>query len=106
MMKRDKIVTDSGVIYIVATPIGNLADMTERAIAILKSVALIAAEDTRHSSKLLQYFQISKPLIAFHDMNEKTQADKLLKQVAEGKSIAIISDAGTPLISDPGYHLI
>jgi len=93
-------------IYIVATPIGNLADISNRAISILQAVDQIAAEDTRHSAQLLAHLGIKKPLIALHDHNERSISDSLLKQVQEGLAIAIISDAGTPLISDPGYYLV
>ncbi len=95
-----------GVIYIVATPIGNLEDITIRAIRILKEVHFIAAEDTRHSQKLLKSLHISTPLIALHDFNEKQRTASLLKKVQEGAAIALIADAGTPLISDPGYTLV
>lgn len=95
-----------GIVYVVATPIGNLDDMTVRATRILSEVNFIAAEDTRHSQRLLKHLNISVPLIALHDFNEKQSVAKLLKKVSEGASMALISDAGTPLISDPGYTLI
>jgi len=95
-----------GIIYIVATPIGNLGDMTARAIRTLSEVDFIAAEDTKHSQRLLKHLNIAVPLVALHDFNEKQSVTKLLKKVAEGASMALISDAGTPLISDPGYALI
>jgi len=93
-------------LYIVATPIGNLADISNRAISILQTVDRIAAEDTRHSKLLLDHLGINTPLVALHDHNERSLSDSLLKQVQEGLSIAIISDAGTPLISDPGYYIV
>jgi 16S rRNA (cytidine1402-2'-O)-methyltransferase len=93
-------------LYIVPTPIGNLADITLRAIETLKSVDVILCEDTRQSSKLLNYYEISKPLTAIHKMNEYREVDKLILQMKAGKTFAIISDAGTPLISDPGNILI
>ncbi len=95
----------SGVLYVVATPIGNLADISDRAIAILGKVDLIAAEDTRHSRRLLQHYHISGPCVAYHDHNEAQTVDRLIATLGEGRSIALISDAGTPSISDPGYRL-
>ena len=96
----------TGTLYVVATPIGNLEDMTYRAVRILKSVDLIAAEDTRHSRKLLMHYAIDTPLISYHDHNEKSRAEQLLEKLRAGASLALISDAGTPCIADPGYRLI
>lgn len=95
-----------GILYIVATPIGNLQDFSARAIATLKSVNWIAAEDTRHSASLLQHFAISTPMISLHEHNERERTEKLLEHLKNGESVALISDAGTPLISDPGYFLV
>ncbi len=95
-----------GKLFIVPTPIGNLHDITERAITTLQSVDIIAAEDTRHSSKLLQHFGIKTKTIALHDHNEKKRAQHLINIMKGGESVALISDAGTPLISDPGYSLV
>lgn len=95
-----------GVLYVVATPIGNLADWSPRAVDTLKAVALVAAEDTRHSMRLLQHFDIGTRLVAVHDHNEAGQVESLLARLAAGDDIALISDAGTPLISDPGYRLV
>lgn len=93
-------------LYIVPTPIGNLADITQRAIEVLAMVDVVAAEDTRHSSVLLNHLQIKANLLALHDHNEQQRADALIARVQQGQSVALISDAGTPLISDPGYHLV
>jgi len=96
----------SGVLYIVATPIGNLEDITLRAIRILKEADAIAAEDTRHTQKLLAKFDIHTPLTSYHDHNKEEKAPVLVARLLEGKSVALVSDAGTPGISDPGYFLI
>ncbi|MFB1115375.1 16S rRNA (cytidine(1402)-2'-O)-methyltransferase [Dickeya dadantii] len=93
-------------LYIVPTPIGNLADITQRALAVLQQVDLIAAEDTRHTGLLLQHFAINARLFALHDHNEQQKAEQLLARLQQGMSIALVSDAGTPLINDPGYHLV
>ncbi|WP_339414158.1 16S rRNA (cytidine(1402)-2'-O)-methyltransferase [Pseudomonas sp. EA_35y_Pfl2_R5] len=95
-----------GSLYVVATPIGNLDDITARALTILRSVALIAAEDTRHSARLMQHFGIGTPLAACHEHNERDQGGRFLSRLLAGDDVALISDAGTPLISDPGYHLV
>ncbi|WP_277586879.1 16S rRNA (cytidine(1402)-2'-O)-methyltransferase [Psychrobacillus antarcticus] len=93
-------------LYLVATPIGNLEDMTIRAIRILKEVDIIAAEDTRNTKKLCNYFEISTPLISYHDHNLQVGGEKLLELLGEGKSIALVSDAGLPCISDPGADIV
>ena len=93
-------------LYVVATPIGNLEDMTYRAVRILGQVALIAAEDTRHSRKLLTHYGISTRLISYHDHNEKGRTEQLLLRLKDGEDLALISDAGTPCIADPGYELV
>jgi 16S rRNA (cytidine1402-2'-O)-methyltransferase len=95
-----------GCLYIVATPIGNLGDITLRALEVLKSVALIAAEDTRHSQRLLNHYNIKTPLISLHQFNEEKRVHELQKRMQQKQDIALISDAGTPLISDPGYRLV
>ena len=97
---------DSGTLYVVATPIGNLEDLSPRAQQVLRRVDLIAAEDTRHTGRLLSHFGIDTRQIALHDHNEETMVTKLLSALKEGKSVALVSDAGTPLISDPGYRLV
>ena len=96
----------AGTLYVVATPIGNLQDLTPRALEVLKSVNLIAAEDTRHSARLLQHFGITTPATACHDHNERGKSQRLVERLLQGEDLALISDAGTPLISDPGYHLV
>jgi 16S rRNA (cytidine1402-2'-O)-methyltransferase len=95
-----------GVLYVVATPIGNLEDISARAIATLKRVARIAAEDTRHSARLLSHYGIDTPMVAMHEHNEREVTPKLLELLAAGDDLALISDAGTPLISDPGFCLV
>ena len=95
-----------GSLYIVATPIGNMGDMTERAKNILSDVDVIAVEDTRRSGQLLRNFEISTPMISVHEHNERQICDSLLDRIEKGQSIALISDAGTPLLSDPGYFLV
>lgn len=95
-----------GVLYIVSTPIGNLEDITLRALRVLKEVDRIACEDTRHTRKLLVHFGIKKPLVSYHEHNEAAAARELIGWLAGGESIALVSDAGTPLISDPGYRIV
>jgi 16S rRNA (cytidine1402-2'-O)-methyltransferase len=96
----------SGTLFVVATPIGNLEDLSPRARHTLENVDLIAAEDTRHTGRLLSHFSVKTPLFALHDHNEEKVVATLLKDLASGKSIALVSDAGTPLISDPGFRLV
>lgn len=93
-------------LYVVATPIGNLGDMSQRAVATLKGVDLIAAEDTRHSARLMQHFGISTRLVSYHEHSASAREDAILRALSEGQAVALISDAGTPLISDPGYGLV
>jgi 16S rRNA (cytidine1402-2'-O)-methyltransferase len=96
----------AGVLSIVATPIGNREDISARALGVLKAVSLIAAEDTRHSKKLLAHYGIGTPLLSVHEHNEREVAGRLVQRLLAGEDIALISDAGTPLISDPGFHLV
>ena len=96
----------AGTLYVVATPIGNLSDLSPRAAATLKSCDLIAAEDTRHTGILLKHFQISTPQLSLHDHNEGARADEIIALLREGKFVALVSDAGTPAISDPGFELV
>ena len=96
----------TGSLYVVATPLGNLGDMSPRAVEILRSVTVICAEDTRHSGRLCAQFGINKPLVSLHDFNERERLSGLLGRLTAGEDLAVISDAGTPLISDPGYRLV
>lgn len=96
----------AGTLYVVATPIGNLSDLSPRAAATLKTCDLIAAEDTRHTGVLLKHFQISTPQLSLHDHNEGARAIEIIALLREGKSVALVSDAGTPAISDPGFELV
>lgn len=98
--------SNCGTLYVVATPIGNLDDISARALRVLREVALIAAEDTRHSQRLLQHFGIGTPLAACHEHNERDQGGRFIGRLLAGEDVALISDAGTPLISDPGFHLV
>ena len=95
-----------GTLYIVATPIGNLEDITLRALKVLSEVDVIACEDTRHTRKLLSHYEISKPLVSYHEHNERERAAELVARLESGSIVALVSDAGMPLISDPGYHLV
>ncbi len=98
--------TSSGTLYVVATPIGNLDDMVPRAIQTLQTVAVIAAEDTRHSARLLAHFDIKTPAVAYHDHSDEHRTEQLIARLLAGEDVALISDAGTPLVSDPGYRLV
>ena len=97
---------ESGVLYLVSTPIGNLGDMSHRAVEVLSSAALVIAEDTRHSRRLLDHYSIETPLSSYHEHNEAKETPRLVARLQRGDSIALISDAGTPLISDPGSRLV
>lgn len=97
---------NAGTLFIVATPIGNMQDITLRAVETLKTVALILAEDTRRTGQLLQHFRIQKPMVSFHEHNENQRQDEVIEKLQQGLSIALVSDAGTPLVSDPGYKLV
>jgi 16S rRNA (cytidine1402-2'-O)-methyltransferase len=101
-MKNDQ----PGTLYLVATPIGNLADITHRALDVLRNVAVIACEDTRHTRKLLQHYDIATKTVSYHEHNEQERARQLLETLRDGKDVAVVSDAGTPSISDPGYRLV
>jgi 16S rRNA (cytidine1402-2'-O)-methyltransferase len=96
----------AGILYVVATPIGNLEDVTLRALRVLREVAVIAAEDTRRTARLLQHYSISTPTTSLHEHNERARTPALVARLLAGESIALVSDAGTPLISDPGRHLV
>lgn len=98
--------TEPGVLYVVATPIGNLEDLSPRAVRVLSEVDRIAAEDTRHSGRLLRHFGIDRPLWSLHEHNERERCAAVLGELLAGRSVALISDAGTPLVSDPGFHLV
>jgi 16S rRNA (cytidine1402-2'-O)-methyltransferase len=95
-----------GTLFVVATPIGNLGDITSRALEVLKQVDLIACEDTRQTVKLLNHFGIQKPLTSYHDFNEEQKAEELVRKLAGDTNVALVSDAGTPAISDPGYRIV
>jgi 16S rRNA (cytidine1402-2'-O)-methyltransferase len=99
-------VESGGVLYLVATPIGNLEDITLRALRILREADRIAAEDTRHTQKLLAHYEISRPLVSYHEHNEATRAPELIVALEQGAKIALVSDAGMPLVSDPGHRLV
>ena len=96
----------TGILYLVATPIGNLQDMSFRAVETLKTVDLIACEDTRHTRKLLTHFGIAKKLVSYHEHNEQERAEELAELLREGKSVAVVSDAGTPAVSDPSFRIV
>jgi len=104
--KEDKNQIVGGVLYLVATPIGNLSDMSERALKVLSEVDIVAAEDTRNSGKLLAYFGISKPMISYFEHNKRERGEVILEKLKEGNSVALVTDAGTPAISDPGEDLV
>ena len=104
--KEDKNQIIGGVLYLVATPIGNLSDISERALKVLSEVDIVAAEDTRNSGKLLAYFGISKPMISYFEHNKRERGEVILEKLKEGNSVALVTDAGTPAISDPGEDLV
>ncbi len=106
MEARDKGAGPSGALYVVATPLGNLDDITYRAIQILRSVDIIASEDTRRTRKLLAHFGIRTPLLCYHEHNERWAAESVAARIRGGESVALVSDAGTPLVSDPGYRIV
>lgn len=99
-------IEDKGVLYLIPTPIGNLEDMTFRAIRLLKEVDYIAAEDTRHTKKLCNHFEIGTPIVSYHDHNKETKIERLIQDLEKGLKIGLVSDAGMPCISDPGYELV
>src|SRR5919112_1088964 len=96
----------SGSLFLVATPIGNLEDITQRALRVLKEVDLIACEDTRHTRRLLDHYGIATRAVSYHEHNENERAAELIERLRSGESIALVSDAGTPLVSDPGYRVV
>jgi len=96
----------AGTLYLVATPIGNLEDITLRALRVLREADLIACEDTRHTRKLLEHYGIHKPTLSYHEHNEASRSGELLEKLRQGANVALVSDAGTPLVSDPGYRLV
>src|SRR5215203_4771818 len=98
--------TMTGTLYLVATPIGNLQDVTFRALEILRAVDVIACEDTRHTQKLLNHFAIKNRLVSYHEHNEKARAQELAAMLEAGKSVAVVSDAGTPAVSDPSFRVV
>ncbi len=103
---RDSSSEKGGCLYVVATPIGNLEDMVPRAVSVLQTVAVIAAEDTRHSKRLMQHFNIATPMLAYHDHSGAITTERLIQRLQAGDAVALISDAGTPLVSDPGYRIV
>ena len=100
------VIRENGVLYVVATPIGNLGDLSQRAINVLREVAVIAAEDTRYTARLLHAHGIDTPCVAVHEHNEREKVPQRIERLLQGESLALVSDAGTPLVSDPGYHLV